>query len=43
MNENNIQAEYLKPMHKKILIKKAKNKNIIKYPDLVNSKFNKIK
>ncbi|UZQ30280.1 MAG: IS3 family transposase [Spiroplasma phoeniceum] len=43
MNENNIQAEYIKRMRKKILIKKAKNKNIIKYPDLVNRKFNKIK
>ncbi|UZQ30282.1 MAG: transposase [Spiroplasma phoeniceum] len=32
MNENNIQAEYIKRMRKKILIKKAKNKNIIKYP-----------
>ncbi|UZQ30281.1 MAG: DDE-type integrase/transposase/recombinase [Spiroplasma phoeniceum] len=43
MNENNIKAEYIKRMRKKILIKKAKNKNIIKYHDLVNRKFNKIK
>ncbi|UZQ33438.1 MAG: DDE-type integrase/transposase/recombinase [Spiroplasma phoeniceum] len=43
MNENNIQTEYVKLMRKKILIKKAKNKNIIKYPDLGNRKFNKIK
>ncbi|UZQ29747.1 MAG: IS3 family transposase [Spiroplasma phoeniceum] len=43
MNENNIQVEYVKRMRKKILIKKSKNKNIIKYPDLWNHKFNKIK
>ncbi|UZQ29321.1 MAG: IS3 family transposase [Spiroplasma phoeniceum] len=43
MNENNIQDEYAKRIRKKILIKRAKNKNIIKYPDLVNRKFNKIK
>ncbi|UZQ29652.1 MAG: transposase [Spiroplasma phoeniceum] len=38
MNENNIQAEYVKRTRKKILIKKTKNKNIIKYPDLWNHK-----
>ncbi|UZQ32628.1 MAG: DDE-type integrase/transposase/recombinase [Spiroplasma phoeniceum] len=43
MNKNNIQIEYVKRMRKKILIKKAKNKNIIKYTDLENRKFNKIK
>ncbi|UZQ31839.1 MAG: hypothetical protein OHM56_09585 [Spiroplasma phoeniceum] len=43
MNENNIQDEYVKRMRKKILLKKAKNKNIIKHPDLWNHKFNKIK
>ncbi|MBH8623199.1 MULTISPECIES: IS3 family transposase [Spiroplasma] len=43
MNENNIQAEYVKRIRRKILIKQTKNKNIIKYPDLVNRKFNSIK
>ncbi|WP_425379066.1 hypothetical protein [Spiroplasma endosymbiont of Polydrusus pterygomalis] len=35
MKENNIQAEYVKRMRRKILIKQNRNKNIIKYPDLV--------
>ncbi|WP_338954364.1 hypothetical protein [Spiroplasma endosymbiont of Polydrusus cervinus] len=40
MKENNIQAEYVKRMRRKILIKQNRNKNIIKYPDLVNRNFN---
>ncbi|WP_425378690.1 hypothetical protein [Spiroplasma endosymbiont of Polydrusus pterygomalis] len=43
MKENNIQAEYVKRMRIKILIKQNRNKNIIKYPDLVNRNFNDIK
>ncbi|WP_425378207.1 IS3 family transposase [Spiroplasma endosymbiont of Polydrusus pterygomalis] len=43
MKENNIQAEYVKRMRRKILIKQNRNKNIIKYPDLVNRNFNDIK
>ncbi|WP_425378763.1 IS3 family transposase [Spiroplasma endosymbiont of Polydrusus pterygomalis] len=36
MKENNIQAEYVKRMRRKILIKQNRNKNIIKYPDLID-------
>ncbi|WP_425379209.1 hypothetical protein [Spiroplasma endosymbiont of Polydrusus pterygomalis] len=43
MKENNIQAEYVKRMRRKILIKQNRNKNIIKYPDSVNRNFNDIK